>query len=140
VSKPRTRKYCKKFREGPLEWYQVWRAKARGVGHDNVKGKETSTGHGMVQVFKILSKHDTVEKNQWFTMAASSTVNTTQATGPRNLVKPSSNLEVRANFFSIRVVDDWNAILADIQMAKTQVNLRKCAGPTDEAAGGLEVP
>ncbi len=58
------------------------RAKARKLGHDNIGGKETSTGHGMVQIFKKLSENDTVEKNQWFTMAASSTVNTKQATGP----------------------------------------------------------
>jgi hypothetical protein len=45
----------------------------------------------MVQVFKILSD-DRVEKNQWFKMAASGTVNTRQATGPRNLEKPRSNL------------------------------------------------
>jgi hypothetical protein len=46
----------------------------------------------MAQVFKISSRHDRVEKKQWFTMAASGTVNTRQATGLRNLIKQHSNL------------------------------------------------
>jgi hypothetical protein len=79
----------------------------------------------MAQVIKILSVHDSVERNQWFTMAASGTVNTRQASGPRNLVKPRSNLEVRTNFFSIRVVEDWNAIPADIKMAKNTLQFKK---------------
>jgi hypothetical protein len=53
-------------------------------------------------------------------MKADGTVNTRQAAGPRNLVKPRANLDVRTNFFSVRVVDTWDAIPTDIKMAKDQ--------------------
>jgi hypothetical protein len=72
----------------------------------------------MLQVYKILRGHDNVRADQWFTMAASGGERTRQSTGVLNLRKPRSNLEVRANFFSVRVVDDWNVIPESIKMAK----------------------
>jgi hypothetical protein len=51
-------------------------------------------------------------------MATNSTVSTRQATGLLNLLKPRTNLEVRGNFFSVRVVDEWNAIPSEIKKAK----------------------
>ncbi len=45
-------------------------------------------------------------------------VNMRQATGPLNLVKQRANLEVRSNFFSVRVVDEWNGISTKKKMAK----------------------
>jgi hypothetical protein len=64
----------------------------------------------MTQTFKILQGHDKVEKDQWYKMAANSVVNTRQAAGSLNLVKPRANLKVHLNFFSVRVVHEWNAI------------------------------
>jgi hypothetical protein len=66
-----------------------------------------------------------VEKEQWFTLAANSAVNTRQAAGPLNLVKPRANLEVRSNFFSVRVVDEWNRIPTEIKMAKNPYQFKK---------------
>jgi hypothetical protein len=79
----------------------------------------------MVQVFKILSGHDSVEKNQWFKMAADSGAGTRQAAGPRNLIKPRTNLEIRTNFFSVRVIDNWNLIPAEIKMARNPEQFKK---------------
>jgi hypothetical protein len=76
----------------------------------------------MGQVFKMLSGHDRADQGQWLMMEADGTVNTRQAAGPRNLVKPGVNLDVRTNFFSVRVVDTWDAIPTDIKMAE---DLRK---------------
>jgi hypothetical protein len=72
----------------------------------------------MLQVFKILQGHDNVRANQWFKMAADGSSRTRMATGLLNLTKPLAKLEVRANFFSVRVVDTWNAIPDKIKMAK----------------------
>ncbi len=66
-----------------------------------------------------------MEKDQWFKLAANSTVNTIQAARPLNLVKPRANLEVRLNFFSVRVVDEWNAIPVEIKMAKNPHQFKK---------------
>ncbi len=34
-------------------------------------------------------------------------------TGLMNIAKPRTRLEVRRNFFSVRVIDRWNAMLDD---------------------------
>ncbi len=72
----------------------------------------------MMQVFKILQGHDNVRAEQWLKMAADGSSRTRMATGLLNLTKPRTKLEVRANFFSVRVVDTWNAIPDKIKMAK----------------------
>ncbi len=59
----------------------------------------------MLQVFKILMGKDNVDRDSWFRMAAAALVRTRQAAGMMNLVKPRTRLEVRSNFFSIRVVE-----------------------------------
>jgi ribonuclease P/MRP protein subunit RPP40 len=72
----------------------------------------------MLQVFKILKGHDNVKLDQWFKMAEDGGGRTRQATGLLKLSKPRVNLEVRANFFSVRVVDSWNSIPDKIKMSK----------------------
>jgi hypothetical protein len=58
-------------------------------------------------------------------MAADSNVITRQATGPRNLIKPRTNLEIRTNLFSARVVDCWNAVPTKIKMARNPYQFNK---------------
>ncbi len=58
-------------------------------------------------------------------MAANSNVITRQATGPKNLIKPRTNLEIRTNFFSPRVVDGWNAVPTEIKMARNPYQFKK---------------
>ncbi len=65
-------------------------------------------------VHTVCSKQsDVAVKEHWFSMAVNSTVNTRQTASLLNLLKPRSNLEVRVNFFSVRVVDVWTAILSE---------------------------
>jgi hypothetical protein len=46
---------------------------------------------------------------------------TTRATSdPWNIRKRPARLEIRRNFFSNRVVEQWNKITAEIKIAKTQ--------------------
>jgi hypothetical protein len=72
--------------------------------------KERKAQADMVQVFKILHRHDNVDKGQWFNMACERGVRTRLATGVLNLTKPRCNTEIRANFFSVRVKECWNKV------------------------------
>jgi hypothetical protein len=60
-----------------------------------------------------------VSSETWFRRAGESTVSTRHAAGLMNLVKPRTRLEVRSNFFSVRTVDDWNALPENIKMSRT---------------------
>jgi hypothetical protein len=73
----------------------------------------------MLQVHKILTGKDRVSSETWFSRAGESTVSTRHAAGLMNLVKPRIRLEVRSNFFSVRTVDDWNALPENIKMLRT---------------------
>jgi hypothetical protein len=73
----------------------------------------------MVQVYKIVTGKDGVNRESWFKMAAEAPVQTRQAAGLMNLVKPRARLEMRANFFSVRVCDSWNGVPDDIKMARS---------------------
>jgi hypothetical protein len=68
----------------------------------------------MLQVYKILSGH--MRADQRFKMAADR-----GHRKRRNMIKPRANLEVLANFFSVRAVDSRNGFLPEkIKMAKTR--------------------
>jgi hypothetical protein len=74
----------------------------------------------MVQVYKIETGKDGVNRESWFKMAAEAPVQTRQAASLMNIVKPRARLEMRANFFfffSVRVCDSWNGVPDDIKMA-----------------------
>ncbi len=94
----------------------------------------------MLQVFKILQGHDNMRADQWFKMAADRSSRIRMATGLLNLTKPWAKLEVRANFFSVRMVDTWNAIPEKIKMAKKILDSsRGCVKPTGAASVESEV-
>ncbi len=73
----------------------------------------------MLQVYKILTGKDNVKSECWFRMAAAGTIRTRQAAGVMNILKPRSRLEVRGNFFSVRVADSWNSVPETIKMSRT---------------------
>ncbi len=79
----------------------------------------------MFQVFKILTAKDNVNKDSWFQMAADGAVRTRQAVGLMNLVRPRTRLEVRGNFFSVRVVEDWNSVPDEIKMARSEGHFKR---------------
>ena len=60
----------------------------------------------MVQVFKIMHDIDKVDKGKLFQM---SEYNTTRGHSLK-LFKKRSHLNVRANYFTQRVVDKWNSL------------------------------
>jgi hypothetical protein len=71
----------------------------------------------MVQTFKILHGYDKVNSETLFVRADQANLPTRSATGPLNLRQQAARLEVRRNFFSQRVVEDWNKIPSTIKMA-----------------------
>jgi hypothetical protein len=58
-------------------------------------------------------------------MVAEDAVRTRQAAGLMNVVKPRSRLEVRSNFFSVRVADERNLVPEEIKMARTAGHFKR---------------
>jgi hypothetical protein len=79
----------------------------------------------MTQTYKIVSGKERVQRGTWFQMASDSASSTRQAAGPLNLKPNASKLEIRRNFFSYRVVEDWNKIPIDIKMSSKVESFKK---------------
>jgi hypothetical protein len=79
----------------------------------------------VIQTYKIVSGKEKVESSTWFQMASESIRTTRQAADPLNLRPTSAKLEVRRNFFSQRVVQDWNKIPSDIKSAHSVESFKK---------------
>ena len=83
----------------------------------------------MVETFKTLKGFNRVEKTNWFKFRDSNSNRATRATvsvsedGQHErenvLYKENVRIEARKNFFSVRVVDDWNKIPDAIKDQKT---------------------
>ena len=68
---------------------------------------------------KILHKHDNVKEGSWFTRS----VDTDQReTCNMNLNSKLCNLDVRRNFFSLRVIKRWNSLQVDIKIATSLIS------------------
>jgi hypothetical protein len=70
----------------------------------------------MVQTYKILHGHDKVKSDTLFVRADQANVPTRSATGHMNLGHQAARLEARLNFFSQRVVENWNKVPTNIKM------------------------
>ena len=73
----------------------------------------------MLQVYKVLSGKDKVMHSEWFTRVASGQRATRAAADPWNLRVPAPRLEVRKNFFTQRVPEQWNKIPPALKCAAT---------------------
>ena len=74
----------------------------------------------MMQVFKITKRFDKVEPGTLFSQVDTSVRTRTNA-DPLNLKKERARKDVRANSFSIRVVDHWNRIPAEAKQKEKPV-------------------
>ena len=75
--------------------------------------------YDMIQTFKILNRIDKVEPSTWFKLVGVNPPRQTRLTSnPRNIITTRSNLEVRKNFFSQRVPDQWNSLPDDIKNSR----------------------
>ena len=60
----------------------------------------------MIEVFKFLKGINKTDSRQWFHLS-----NNVRTRGHRlKLIKNRSRLDIRKNFFSQRVVNDWNSL------------------------------
>ena len=74
----------------------------------------------MTETFKILNGHNNVDWNLWFTKneAAMGGRETRSAADPHSLRIPPSRLELRRNFFSLRVIEKWNNLPSEVKSAQ----------------------
>ena len=74
-------------------------------------------------MYKIPTGKEDVNKGDWFTLAREGRrgVNTRITDGFLNLLKPElkKSLDLRCNFFSVRVVDPWNNLPNEVKEAET---------------------
>ena len=81
-----------------------------------------------IETYKTLRGFNRVDKNEWFEISgpeSRATRRTTSITDdgeerkPDSLYKPSFNLEVRKNFFTVRAVDRWNELPESVKRAQS---------------------
>ncbi len=78
----------------------------------------------MTEVYKILHGVTKVNASSWFEMASVNARTTRQVSNPWNIRPKHGRLEIRRNFFSMRVINPWNQIPEDIRAAKTVTSFR----------------
>ena len=88
--------------------YQSYHARLRTLGLPSLEYRRDRAD--MIQVYKILHDIDDVDKNKLLTM---STCTATRGHSLK-LFKKRSRLNIRANTFSNRVVENWNSLSEDI--------------------------
>ena len=66
----------------------------------------------LVQMFKIMSGKDKVDYKHWFKLAQArvGAASTRSTSGSMNVVRNEGRLELRKNFWSVRVCDPWNSL------------------------------
>ena len=76
------------------------------------------TKYDLVQTFKIIHGHDRVDRRHWVSLVGSNPTRVTRVTSdPLNIVRKNSNLDLRRHFFSLRVIEHWNNLDAEIKSA-----------------------
>jgi hypothetical protein len=78
----------------------------------------------MVQTFKIVRGMDRVDHGTWFQLAADGGRATRSADCPLNLRQKAARLETRRNFFSNRVIEDWNMIPSSVKNGRTVTSFK----------------
>ena len=74
----------------------------------------------LILVFKILNGFCNVDKESWFTTVGNETLRTTRLNSYHlNLKKQKFRTEIRKNFFTNRVVDEWNKLPTSVKDSKT---------------------
>ena len=96
----------------------TYAAKLTELGMTTLKARREETD--MVEVFKILSGISDVDPQTWFTMnmPAEGGRTTRQAADPLSLKLAPARLEIRRNFFSVRVCEKWNNLPSSVKQCK----------------------
>jgi hypothetical protein len=78
----------------------------------------------MVQVYKIVNGKDMVDSQTWFQLASQAESHTRSTADPLNLRPKAARLDMRRNFFTNRVVEDWNKIPLEVRKVKTMISFK----------------
>ena len=82
--------------------------------------KARRTRADLIQTFKILQGSDNVDKNAWFNTVGTDIERLTRHSSyHENLIPRRSKTDMRANFFSDRVVRTWKKLSTETKEAKT---------------------
>ena len=95
-----------------LQELGMWTLKKRRVKFD------------LVQMYKIAQNIGEIQTSIKLYQDRETRQSTRLQTDPLNIIKPRSNLEVRKNFFTVRIADLWNAVPSDLKNARN-VNVFK---------------
>ena len=79
----------------------------------------------IVQMYKVAHKIGDIKCSFQYTGSSRSGVVTRHQTDPLNIVKERSNLELRRNFFTVRVADTWNKIPSDLKNILPEQKFKK---------------
>ena len=86
-----------------LQELGMWTLKKRRVKFD------------LVQMYKIAQNIGEIQTSIKLYQDRETRQSTRLQTDPLNIIKPRSNLEVRKNFFTVRIADLWNAVPSDLK-------------------------
>ena len=79
----------------------------------------------LIQTFKIIRGYDKVEADTWFNLVGSEVARPTRLTAYKdNIIPKHSRMNLRQNFYSNRVANQWNSLPPDIKEAKS-INIFK---------------
>ena len=80
----------------------------------------------LVQMFRTVIGKDKVNPAWWFQPACvrEGAASTRQTSGSFNVVRNEGKTEVRKNFWSVRVCDEWNNLPDEVKMQPTVNNFK----------------
>ena len=73
----------------------------------------------MAMVYKVLTGRDQVDHEEWFTRAGEAARATRAGADPMNIRIKHGRLDIRRNFFTVRVTELWNMIPSEIKNQRT---------------------
>jgi len=75
----------------------------------------------MIETYKVITGKSDVHPETWFSSAAAASGArvTRLAADPHNVRIPAARLELRKNFFSVRVCEKWNNLPQEVKNART---------------------
>jgi hypothetical protein len=96
------------------------------------------------EMYKIMTGKSAVDPNTWFEKVNRDGIVTRQAADPLNVKIPAARLDLRKNFFSVRVCEKWNNLPSDIKCSVNtksfKRNYRRYTGDNPSQAADEPVP
>jgi hypothetical protein len=95
-----------------------YESRLKELGLDNLETRRLKTD--LIQVWKIVHGFDNINESDLFErLHVGATINTRATSSQYNLKRNVSNIDIRRNFFSCRIVESWNSLPEDVKSAQT---------------------